>query len=223
MLNPLLLATLACCSNALSIAGRVRATTRLHATTGVDLSDILNASDDEFNQLAYEGPRRRLIAEARKANQGRDASRRATILAQVEALEKENPTPKPLASPLLSGRWRMVFTTSESILGTKRLWPFRPRRRILQHINAEKLTAKNEEWVLMGLLRNSVRAKLEPQGDGATVVVIFKRFGIGWLKLPAPASARGVLTTTYLDEQLRISRGDRGNVFIMVKEAPTKI
>ena len=59
--------------------------------------------------------------------------------------------------------------------------------------------------------------------DGATVDVIFKRFGIGWLKLPAPKSARGVLTTTYLDDEMRISRGDRGNVFVLVKEGPSKI
>ena len=117
----------------------------------------------------------------------------------------------------------MVFTTSESILGTRRMRPFRPRRRILQDINAEKLTAKNEEWVLGGLLRNSVRARLEPRDDGATVDVIFKRFGIGWLKLPAPKSARGVLTTTYLDDEMRISRGDRGNIFVLVKEGPSKI
>merc|ERR1711934_245512 len=94
---------------------------------------------------------------------GRDERMRGTVLSHVEALEKENPTPKPLESPLLSGKWRLVFTTSEAILGTKRMRPFRPRRRILQDINAEKLTAKNEEWVLGGLLRNSVRAKLEPR------------------------------------------------------------
>ena len=217
-------------SRALSLSTRVlpaphRCATRLHATVEdeVDLCEVLNASDEEFRKLGCAGPHIRLIAEAREAKQGRDEKRRGAVLSHVEALEKENPTPKPLESPLLSGRWRLVFTTSESILGTRRMRPFRPRRRILQDINAGKLTAKNEEWVLGGLLRNSVRAKLEPRDDGATVDVIFKRFGIGWLKLPAPKSARGVLTTTYLDDEMRISRGDRGNVFVLVKEGPSKI
>ena len=188
-------------SRALSLSTRVlpaphRCATRLHATVEdeVDLCEVLNASDEEFRKLGCSGPRIRLIAEAREAKQGRDKKMHGTVLSHVEALEKENPTPKPNESPLLSGRWRLVFTTSESILGTRRMRPFRPRRRILQDINAGKLTAKNEEWVLGGLLRNSVRAKLEPRDDGATVDVIFKRFGIGWLKLPAPKSARGVLT-----------------------------
>ena len=200
MLRAVLLSAAAGSSLALSLSARVpaphRSAVRLHATVEdeVELCEVLNASDEEFRKLGCAGPRIRLIAEAREARQGRDKKMHGTVLSHVEALEKENPTPKPNESPLLSGRWRLVFTTSESILGTRRMRPFRPRRRILQDINAEKLTAKNEEWVLGGLLRNSVRATLEPRDDGATVDVIFKRFGIGWLKLPAPKSARGVLT-----------------------------
>ena len=59
-------------------------------------------------------------------------------------------------SPELTGTWRLVYTTSDSILGVSRARPFRPRPKILQSINAGTLTAKNEEWVLMGLLKNSV-------------------------------------------------------------------
>ena len=51
------------------------------------------------------------------------------------------------------------------------------------------------------------------------VDVVFRRFGIGWLKFPAPSSARGVLETTYLDEEMRISRGDKGNIFVLVRES----
>ena len=49
--------------------------------------------------------------------------------------------------------------------------------------------------------------RLTPRDDGRTVDVQFKQFGIGWLRVPAPASARGILETTYLDESLRVSRG----------------
>lgn len=49
----------------------------------------------------------------------------AEIDAAASALEALNPTPKPLASPLLNGKWRLVYTTSASILGTNKPAPFR--------------------------------------------------------------------------------------------------
>ena len=107
-------------SRALSLSTRVpgghRSAVRLHATVedDVDLCEVWDASDEEFRKLGCAGPRIRLIAEAREARQGRDEKRRGAVLSHVEALEKENPTPKPLESPRLSGRWRLVFTTSQS-------------------------------------------------------------------------------------------------------------
>ena len=48
------------------------------------------------------------------------------------------------------------------------------------------------------------------------VAVQFKEFKIlGLLPITAPDSARGKLDTTYLDEELRVSRGDRGNLFVL--------
>ena len=72
--------------------------------------------------------------------------------------------------------------------------------------------------MLLGLLKNMVRARLTPRDDGRTVDVQFLRFGIGWLRIPAPAAAKGVLETTYLDDTLRVSRGDKGNLFVLVRE-----
>jgi len=143
----------------------------------------------------------------------------------VAALEAATPAPRPLetAAAQLTKRWRLVYTTSEAILGTRRPRVFRPRPRILQHIDVGKLAAKNEEWVLGGLVKNSVRARLEPRHDGRTVDVQFLRFGIGWLRFPAPARARGFLETTYVDEDLRISRGDRGNLFVLVDDGPPRL
>ena len=167
----------------------------------------------------------RLLAACEAAALGRDATRRDGVRTLIEELEPLNPTPQPLAAPeLLSGCWRLVYTTSDSILGTTRKRPFKPdAARIWQSINAESLAAKNEEWVLGGLLKNQVRAELTPRDDGRTVDVQFKRFGIGWLRVPAPASAKGVLETTFLDESLRISRGDKGNLFVLVRVGASRV
>lgn len=50
----------------------------------------------------------------------------------AQQLEKLNPNPKALASPLINGRWELLYTTSESILGTKRPAFFRPSGPIYQ-------------------------------------------------------------------------------------------
>lgn len=49
-------------------------------------------------------------------------------------MERINPTSKPLASPLLNGRWRLEYTTSDSILGTKKPALLRPSGPIYQYL-----------------------------------------------------------------------------------------
>ena len=48
------------------------------------------------------------------------------------------------------------------------------------------------------------------------VDVQFVKFLIlGLIPVTAPPSARGALAVTYLDEELRVSRGDKGNLFVL--------
>ena len=48
------------------------------------------------------------------------------------------------------------------------------------------------------------------------MAVQFKTFKLlGLLPVSAPPSARGELAVTYLDEALRVSRGDKGNLFVL--------
>lgn len=48
------------------------------------------------------------------------------------------------------------------------------------------------------------------------VAVQFQVFKIGGLlPIKAPPTARGELAFTYLDDEMRISRGDKGNLFVL--------
>ena len=190
----------------------------------------------------------RLLAVCEAAAMGRDVERRSRVREAIGALEALNPTPRPLEAPeLLSGCWRLVFTTSDSILGLPRARPFRPRPgRILQSVSSDLGVVLNEEWVLQGAVKNFAQARLAPRSDGRTMDVSFDRFGVGWLRIPAPALAvgfrkdgrtgrrvppakpqsdgnTGVLETTFLDESLRISHGDKGNLFVLVRQGPSRV
>ncbi|KNA16791.1 hypothetical protein SOVF_085680 [Spinacia oleracea] len=126
-------------------------------------------------------------------------------------LEAVNRTKEPLKSDLLNGKWELIYTTSKSILQTQR--PKFLRSRVnYQAINADTLRAQNMET---GPFFNQVTADLTPV-NSRKVAVKFDYFKIGGLiPVKAPDSARGSLEITYLDEDLRVSRGDKGNLFIL--------
>lgn len=126
-------------------------------------------------------------------------------------LEAVNPTKEPLKSDLLNGKWELIYTTSQSILQTQR--PKFLRSRVnYQAINADTLRAQNmETWPFF----NQVTADLTPV-NSRKVDVKFDYFKIGGLiPIKAPDTALGSLEITYLDEELRVSRGDKGNLFIL--------
>ncbi|KAL5789824.1 hypothetical protein ACOSQ2_004712 [Xanthoceras sorbifolium] len=126
-------------------------------------------------------------------------------------LEQVNPTKAPLKSDLLNGKWELIYTTSQSILQTQRPKFLRSTTNY-QAINADTLRAQNmESWPFF----NQVTADLTPL-NSKKVAVKFDYFKIaGLIPIKAPGRARGELEITYLDEELRISRGDKGNLFIL--------
>jgi len=122
-----------------------------------------------------------------------------------------------LNNPSLAGNWLMVWTTSDSIAGKSRPKPFRTPTPPEQFIDVENGRAVNAEYVLG--IRNSVEAKITPQTKNK-VKVNFQKFQIGPLSFkPEAGRFNGELAVTYLDDDMRISRGDKGNAFILLKEA----
>lgn len=140
------------------------------------------------------------------------------ILSAVKATERLNPVlpfQSTIKSPLLSDRWLMVYTTSVSIAGKSRPSPFQTAYPPEQLIDVAGAKAENSEVVLG--VRNAVEIELTPE-TSSRVGVRFTKFKVGPFAFDAPKSLTASLEVTYLDETLRISRGDRGNVFVLLRQ-----
>ncbi|MBD1902645.1 PAP/fibrillin family protein [Coleofasciculus sp. FACHB-712] len=166
------------------------------------------------------------------------------ILSAVARLEDLNPTPRPVeATDLLDGNWRLLYTTSRGLLTIDQL-PFLKLGQIYQCIRAKDAKVYNIAEVyglpyLEGFV--SVAARFEPVSE-RRVLVKFERSISGLQRLinyqspsefirqiesgqrfPAldfgidSSNQQGWLDTTYLDEDLRIGRGNEGSVFVLTK------
>ncbi len=169
----------------------------------------------------------------------------ARVLSAIQQLEDTNPTKKPLeAKDLLNGDWRLLYTTSKGILGLDR-FPLFKLGQIYQCIRVSEAKVYNiAEIIGLPMLEGlvSVAASFDPVSD-RRVNVIFERSIIGlqrFLGYKTPAKLiqqiesgkkflpidfkidrgeqQGWLETTYLDQDMRIGRGNEGNVFVLTKE-----
>ena len=147
----------------------------------------------EFENWAA-GPRIPCLAEAEPGSDERGA-----VLGHVEALEKK-PNTETERVAALSGRWRLVFLTSESS------WAARSRS-TRRHAGHQRGKAHGDESGWVGLNWCGPRSSRATRADGN---VIFD--DRDWrLKLPAPKSARGVRRRRASTTR-RGSRGDEGTI-----------
>jgi hypothetical protein len=211
---------------------------------------------------------RKAIAPTNRGIAATDSDRQAiaSIIARIEDL---NPTPQPLSAPaLLAGDWRLLYTTSQELLGIDRV-PLAQLGDIYQCVRlangqgsskrAANLIYNIAEIKGLPYLDSlvSVVASFEPAQDELDgsfspvglsqrrVNVKFNRGVIGLQRMlgyqsPAqyiekletaekigflqgfdfsinPTRQQGWLEITYLDEDLRISRGNQGSLFVLTK------
>lgn len=169
---------------------------------------------------------------------------RSLVLDKVVQLEVQNPTPQPLSErERLSGVWRLIYTTSQDLLGLARL-PMIPAGPIYQCIRGQELKLYNVLELqgipfLEGVI--CVAARLMPVSE-RRVQVNFERSILGVkglmnyssldtlisrLETQSPVAAlnfplnaersAGWLETTYLDEDLRIGRGNNDSLFVLTR------
>ncbi|MCX5963004.1 MAG: fibrillin [Cyanobacteria bacterium] len=162
----------------------------------------------------------------------------------IADLEAQSPSPNPLDSPLLMGDWRLVYTTSRGILGLDRI-PLTDLGQVYQAIRGDRVYNVAETKSVLGIEGIVAVAARYVRSCDARVSVTFERSVLGlrsimgyrsvtafvdsleaksrvWaIDVPIPARdgvAQGWLEVTYLDETLRISRGNEGSIFVLVKD-----
>ena len=169
---------------------------------------------------------------------------KVAILSAIAQLEDFNPNPNPMeALELLEGDWRLLYTSSRGLLGIERI-PLVQLGQIYQCIRTSQAKVYNIAEVvglpwLEGLI--SVSANFEAISQ-RRVNVKFERSILGLQRLLGYRSPKsfieeieagkkflpldlsianreqqGWLDITYLDEDLRIGRGNEGSVFVLAK------
>lgn len=138
----------------------------------------------------------------------------------IQQVEATYPPTNVATDPNLSGDWRLLYTTSITVLRANAPAVFRPAE-TFQLIDVGKLFARNKEVLQFGPLKltNAVQAKLKQLSDRKFEVKFTKLIVLGLFRFDVEQNERfkGYLEITYLDDNLRISRGDKGNVFVLVK------
>ncbi|KAK9845841.1 hypothetical protein WJX81_003945 [Elliptochloris bilobata] len=174
---------------------------------------------------------------------------RAEINELITQLEARNPNPSlDQAAALLDGRWKLVYASNSGVLallGLARL-PGVTVGDITQTIESASLTVENQVQLAGPFSRTAlttsasyelrspkrlqpidltpVKEALAPVNSAARDVVAQLQRLLGQqpdLSFPITAAkAQTWLINTFLDEDTRVTRGDGGAVFVLVKEAP---
>ena len=171
-------------------------------------------------------------------------NQRKAIFSAVAYLEELNPTPAPNQSPeLLDGNWLLLFTTSQELLGIDR-FPLYKLGNIYQCLRVAEGKIFNVAEIkglplLGGLVsvcanfsvvnEKRVKVNFERLVAGSQTLVGYQDVNsfIDTLRSPKKLLAidfqikredqKGWLETTYLDQDLRIGRGNEGNLFVLRK------
>lgn len=140
------------------------------------------------------------------------------VLALISLLQQDNPTPEPARSLLTAGTWRLIW--SQQAEDASALQKFGSRQaESFQVIDGEADTLQNivrlGSWVRIQAsaqcaASSDVRTDVNIQGAGIY---------LGPLKIPVPTGAgTGWVDWLYLDEDIRVTRGSKGSLFVHRRE-----
>ena len=173
-----------------------------------------------------------------------DSETQAALEVAIAQLESENPTSNPLESEYLMGDWRLIYTTSQGILGLDRI-PLTDLGEVYQCLRGDRLYNVAETRGPLGVLGVVAVGATYEVVSPMRVQVTFRRSILGlqsvlnyrsvaefverlerrerlWaVDFPIPereTKGKGWLEVTYLDANVRVGRGNEGSIFVLVKD-----
>ena len=152
----------------------------------------------------------------------RGATDDAAIEAAIEELSGMNPTEAPARDPKLIGTWRLMWSKQADTAN-----PFQRAFGAVAKDNFQILNPDDtlENLVRLGPLTVSARAPVKATSDTRVEVSIstidISLFGnvVKTMRMtPKPGRGAGYVEQLFLDDALRISRGNKGSVFVHARE-----
>eukprot|EP00189_Rhodosorus_marinus_P012777 CAMPEP_0184739498 /NCGR_PEP_ID=MMETSP0315-20130426/2391_1 /TAXON_ID=101924 /ORGANISM="Rhodosorus marinus, Strain UTEX LB 2760" /LENGTH=177 /DNA_ID=CAMNT_0027208381 /DNA_START=137 /DNA_END=670 /DNA_ORIENTATION=+ len=139
---------------------------------------------------------------------------------QIRELEAFNMFPETISSELLDGSWNLKYTTSKVILGKNLPGVFQyVRGSNRQILSTKDLTGVNKvKTKIAGLLEFEYVIQLTLKArPPQRAMVKFENVKLGPFTFKFSFGV-GYIDVTYIDDDLRITRGSEGNVFVLVRE-----
>lgn len=210
------------CSRALSGFG---------STRGSTVSASAAAQPSVSAELSREGADSQLVDELLTKVKGTDsgaadtAEGKARVIEIVERLEQAG-LKEPLRSPLIFGEWDVVYTSNptaaggyyRTLLGRVLLKTTEMVQSIQEPDGVNNLVGFRALNILPGKV--TLEGKFNAL-DSKWVEVTFAppTFTVGNVKFAYGGESKVKLSTTYLDERVRIGRGSRGSIFVFQRRA----
>eukprot|EP00877_Chromochloris_zofingiensis_P012707 jgi/Chrzof1/7690/Cz02g33030.t1 len=158
------------------------------------------------------------------------------LLDQLKAIGKQQ-QPRPLSNPLLWGNYNVAYTSTgraQSERGQPAGGRFRGRigralfrtTGVYQSVLQPDIATNKIEFRLFGLLPGSValRGTVQPVGENEDTVKVFFQppvlsiMNSIHIRIGPPSSVQ--LSTTYLDDRIRLGKGGRGSLFVFTRGGP---
>ena len=138
------------------------------------------------------------------------------VTAIIEELAAVNPTPAPARSELTQGSWRQIWSQQAENASPLQRWGS-SQAESFQIIDGDSV--QNVAQVLPYLRLRAYASTVVESETRTAVSIETAALEVGPFAIPLPGvQGEGYIDWLYLDDELRITRGNKGSLFVHIRE-----